>query len=600
MSSTSRFRFPPTSSVTRSLPASSRRASVRSIPARPRIGLLVSGLLALALLTSGCGAGPASEPSSPGPPRPDDAPRVEAELRASLEREPDSVPHLRRLAALLEAQGRRDEAAAVFGRLLRADPEAEGVHLRLASLALLAGDDEGARRHLDLAHSGAPLPGALAAAFSEVEPVLVSPIRGLGDPPVRVDAGGGAQAAETSISGRGPVLVAAWNDQREPGSNGYWRLGGALSRDGGATWSEGLIRPGNNIPDIHEGDPMSAYDPRTGNLWVGGVRFFGGGNVYVARLRPGASAFDTAVVAATPNIVVDKPLMTAGPAPGNPNATRLYIAYSGGLEASANLGTTWNHLDDLAGIDEASYHPRVNADGALFLTSWDWTDGIWLRRSFDGINLEARRRIATRTDYWSTQDATRVPGNFRAPPLPVLAIDPDGDLVVVYCDTASIFGGETDLDLYLIRSSDDGLTWTAPRSLHPSDSGDQVAPWLEIDDGGRLHLVYYDTRYHPQSDADPVGLVDVTYAYSDDGGVTWFESRLTDTPTATDDTDWGGYEFLGDYLGLTTLGDGGAMALYAAAPGGGDLDVYAQRVGPGLFRDGFESGGTGAWSSVLP
>ena len=155
-------------------------------------------------------------------------------------------------------------------------------------------------------------------------------------PPVQVDTGGIEPANETTvaISAADPRrLLVAWNDYR----TGSARMGVGTSFDGGLTWNDSLLRPpfANQTPD--EGDPMTAFDARTGKLWAGAIAFGAGGGVYVAALDHGATSFQPSVMAHL-TAAADKGWMAAGPAPGNPGATNLYIAYNQGLLRSFDEG----------------------------------------------------------------------------------------------------------------------------------------------------------------------------------------------------------------------------------------------------------------------
>jgi hypothetical protein len=76
---------------------------------------------------------------------------------------------------------------------------------------------------------------------------------------------------------------------------------------------------------------MTAYDPRTGSLWAGGITFTDPRSIFVARKPPGA-AFEPAVQIHQGDFY-DKGWLAAGPAPGQPATTRLYVAYNLGLQA---------------------------------------------------------------------------------------------------------------------------------------------------------------------------------------------------------------------------------------------------------------------------
>ena len=61
-------------------------------------------------------------------------------------------------------------------------------------------------------------------------------------------------------------------------------------------WPEGFLLYPPNLPAVHsEGDPMTARDPLTGNLWIGAIQFNFPRSIYVARLGPSATEFNPSV-----------------------------------------------------------------------------------------------------------------------------------------------------------------------------------------------------------------------------------------------------------------------------------------------------------------
>jgi hypothetical protein len=291
-------------------------------------------------------------------------------------------------------------------------------------------------------------------------------------PQIRVDTGGMAQANETSISGgdSNPLeLVGGWNDYRSNIKSGF-----ALTMDGGKTWTDFLLRPPAPYQSSVEGDPMTCFDPRTGALWAGAISFSGNGGIYVARKDAGSSTFEPSVMARVSG-GADKGWMAAGPLPGDPDSTRVYIAYNEGLLWSDDLGDTWSGPRPLqTGL---GFLPRIGPNGELYIAYWDWLsgDGVMLLRSFDGgQTFDPPIRMATRLDVWGI-DGTRFPGTFRVPPLTYLAVDPiDGTLYCVYFDTTNIVFGSRNVDLYFCRSTDQGSTWTTPTIIN--DDSDPRRP----------------------------------------------------------------------------------------------------------------------------
>jgi hypothetical protein len=160
-------------------------------------------------------------------------------------------------------------------------------------------------------------------------------------------------------------------------------------------------------------------------------------------------------------------------------------------------------------------------------------------------------------DVWDTHGSDRFPGTFRVPSLNYLAVDPnDGTLYCAYFDTTNWDGGNRNVDIYLTISTDQGSNWSTPQVVNgdSSPAGDQFWPWIEVDQEGRLHLLYLDTRHTVQNDGVQHGMFDAYYALSVDGGASFTEYRLT--PASFDSYYAGGSsQFLGDYLGLAVGGD---------------------------------------------
>jgi hypothetical protein len=307
---------------------------------------------------------------------------------------------------------------------------------------------------------------------------------------------------------------------------------------------------------------MTAYDDRTGTLWVGAISFASNGwRLFAARKIAGQPAFEPSVMASITGFA-DKGWMAAGPAPGNPNATNVYIAYNLGVLRSTNMGDTWTGPVALGtGI---GFLPRVGPNGELYVAFWDYGSGVLLKRSFDGgQTFGPEIRIATRMDVWGTQSHSRFPGTFRVPPFNYLAVDQNnGTLYCVYFDTTNIVGGNYNIDLYFTKSSNQGLTWTTPVVINNDNvpPGDQFWPWIEVDEESNLHMVFLDSRHTVQNDDVVNGLLDAYYSFSNDGGAAWQEFRLTLVSFDSDNDGLRSYpnranQGLGDCLGLARSQD---------------------------------------------
>ncbi len=425
------------------------------------------------------------------------------------------------------------------------------------------------------------LPAALALVLLTASIATAqAPIIG---PQVRIDVGGGtfvANETSASASEMDPnVVIAAWNDLREvvPGESRPVRLGVARSFDGGQTWEDLLVRAPKGFQSDFEGDPMTAYDVRTGTLWVGGLTDPG---CFVSRLDPGQKEFEPPVVTAA-NDNIDKCWMAAGPRMGEPDSTRLYIAMSDGIQWSDDMGDTWSiPLSFGWGI---GFLPRVGPNGEVYVAYWDFLDAykMKLKRSLNGGASFTTHTIAVRMDAWSLFDGSRFPGDFRVPTFVYLDVSrTTGKLYAVYFDTTDVQENGRNVDLYFTTSVDQGTTWTTPVVINGDNDppGDQFLPWLELDEEDRIHVVFLDSRHTVQNDNDFNGMIDAYYTYSDDDGATWNEFRLTPNSwNSNDDGDLFIWEqFIGDYTGLAVAGNR-VYPVYLDTTGG-DPNIYTNVI----------------------
>jgi hypothetical protein len=417
---------------------------------------------------------------------------------------------------------------------------------------------------------------AVGAASAQLQPQL--------GPPVRVDAGGTAAAHETTASAAASnpdEIVMGWNDWRRSGAGEVINAGFAWTLDGGLTWTDALIRPPAPNQSGVEGDPMTAFDERTGYLFAGAISFGAGGNsgIYVARKAPGAAAFEPAVMARTA-AGTDKCWMASGPIPGNPDVSRLYVTYNEGVIRSDDLGLTWTPPASLG--SGVGFLPRIGPAGELYVSTWNFGDQHLLVRSLDGGQTFQTRVIADRMDVWGVQDGSRAPGNFRKPALAGLAVSPvDGSLAFVWFDTTQVIGGQFDLDLYFTRSTDGGDTWSEPRVILDDPPGatvaDQIFPWLEYDADGRLHLLWMDTRRNVGRDEELTAFYDAYYGWSIDDGATWRAYPLSPAPfDCADDGLDRAQQFVGDYLGMA-VSDRAVYPSYFDTSSG-DPDIFTRRI----------------------
>ncbi len=126
-------------------------------------------------------------------------------------------------------------------------------------------------------------------------------------------------------------------------------------------------------------------------------------------------------------------------------------------------------------------------------------------------------------------------------------------------------------DVMFARSTDGGLTWSAPVRIN--DPGPTSYHWfgtLAVAPNGRIDVVWYDTRSNPNNNFS-----ELYYSSSSDGGLTW--SANHPVSLAFDTTlGWPQQQKIGDYLGLVALNDATCVAYSATF--NGEEDVYFLRM----------------------
>lgn len=207
-----------------------------------------------------------------------------------------------------------------------------------------------------------------------------------------------------------------------------------------------------------------------------------------------------------------------------------YIMFSR-ANRKANRWSKAKRINDQAGncVDDSG-----TAEGAVptngrknnVYVAWALNDTLWFDRSSNGGRTWlSRDRVAGEiVGGWSHS----IPGISRANGMPVTACDRSGGIYEgrVYINWADQRNGEDDTDIWVIWSDDEGDTWSQPVRVNNDAPGKhQFFTWMTIDQStGNLYAVFYDRRNYDDLRTD------VVVAISRDGGQSWENQRVSDSP----------------------------------------------------------------------
>ena len=390
-------------------------------------------------------------------------------------------------------------------------------------------------------------------------------------------------------------LVGVWQQDRwtDGGSKG---LSTAYSMNGGVTWTTASPIPWSTCAGSTDAEATRATDP-----WVS---FGPSGTAHAIALSLDPNGFLTAILASrstnggatwsSPATLIrdddlrffnDKESITADPT--NPNLVyavwdRIYkpgeskgfpsqlnsFAFRGApyLARSTDGGVTWEaarRISSNANLFTIGNQVVVLPDGTLLdFTAYSTGSGVqpsnhnWhavFRSTDHGVTWTAKPVIIA--DIQET--AHTIPdGTF---PIRVggddIAVDPvSGAAYAVWTDNR--FNDGSHNDVVLSKSTDGGLTWSAPAKVSGNPAGvDAFTPSVEVNAAGQVAVSWYDFRNDVAGDA--AASTDFWNRISSDGGTSWVEQRVTaasfDITTAPVAPASRGY-FLGDYMGLAARG----------------------------------------------
>jgi hypothetical protein len=329
--------------------------------------------------------------------------------------------------------------------------------------------------------------------------------------------------------------------------------GGSMQGVGGSNQGDPATAIGSNgryyINFINNGLGQGmAYSDNNGSTWLGVTVASGGGNT------------------------LDKNHMWIDNSPTSPYEGNLYVAWTpfGGsndqevvLSRSADDGLTWSAATKISGGANAGYlcqgvNIQTGPNGevyAAFCIYDNWPsdeDAIGFARSLDGgLTWTSFRAIDNIRGIRSTGTGK----NMRVNAFPVMACDistgPNrGDLYITWTNVGvpGINSG-SDVDVYMIRSENNGDTWSAPVRVNQDPAGmgkKHYFGWITCDPAtGALSMIFYDDRNVSASQ------LEVFCANSFDGGQTWEDFKVSDVAFTPSPIPGLASQYFGDYLGIS-------------------------------------------------
>lgn len=203
------------------------------------------------------------------------------------------------------------------------------------------------------------------------------------------------------------------------------------------------------------------------------------------------------------------------------------------IARSADRGLTWENpvrISDRKGNamgGNSSVHGSYLTTGPLgevYISWWNQTS-LMFDRSLDGGNtwLEEDKRISSHYITWLYNS---FPGLQIGVTFPVIACDRsseryNGNIYICWAEKRR----SNDMDIYLVRSSDNGDNWSDPLKINSDDSGkDQFFPFVTVDQAtGKVWVVFYDRRNHINNQTD------VYAASSTNGGNSFTDFKISET-----------------------------------------------------------------------
>lgn len=213
--------------------------------------------------------------------------------------------------------------------------------------------------------------------------------------------------------------------------------------------------------------------------------------------------------------------------------------------------------------------PAIGPSGEVYV-AWAGPNGLMFQKSTDGGNtwLPSETFVNNFAGGW---DYT-INGLYRCNGLPFTYCDLANASPykgTIYINWSDQLNGATDSDVWIVKSTDGGSTWSAPIRVNDDAPGrQQFMSAMTIDQTtGYLYVLFYDRRNYASGTN-----TDVYMAMSTDGGTTFTNYKVNTNPFAPNAS-----YFFGDYIGISAV-NGVVRPIWMQMNSGGALSVYTALI----------------------